>query len=115
MRGLQGLEDHRRPTGPRHCDRNPHFMTPANPPSESGLPLSPGQEIEGGASDWSMVIETLLRTLDERGIEASRAVVLVPYAQLMGVGRRAWSTRRPDGFAPRFESSRNWAASLQPF
>ncbi|MBA4212741.1 MAG: exonuclease [Polaromonas sp.] len=90
-------------------------MTPANPPSESGLPLSPGQEIEGGASDWSTVIETLLRTLDERGIEASRAVVLVPYAQLMDVGRRAWSNRRPDGFAPRFESSRNWAASLQPF
>ncbi len=62
-----------------------------------------------------MVIETLSRTLDERGIEASRAVVLVPYAQLMDVGRRAWSTRRPNGFAPRFESSRNWAASLQPF
>lgn len=90
-------------------------MTPANPPSESGLPASHGQEIEGGASDWSAVIETLLRTLVERGIEAGRAVVLVPYAQLMDVGRRAWSTRQPNGFAPRFESSRNWAASLQPF
>ncbi|AOF85252.1 PD-(D/E)XK nuclease superfamily protein [Hydrogenophaga sp. RAC07] len=90
-------------------------MTPANPPSESGLPASPGQEIEGGASGWSSLIATLSRMLAERGIEAGSAVVLVPYAQLMDVGRRAWSTHHPDGFAPRFESSRNWAASLQPF
>ncbi|WP_332747053.1 PD-(D/E)XK nuclease family protein [Hydrogenophaga sp.] len=90
-------------------------MTPANPPSESGLPALPGQEIEGGASDWSLLIETLSRALAERGLDAGSAVVLVPYAQLMDVGRRAWSTHHPDGFAPRFESSRNWAASLQPF
>lgn len=90
-------------------------MTPANPPSESGLPASSGQAIEGGVSDWSPLIKTLARTLDERGIESGSAVVLVPYAQLMDVGRRAWSTHHPDGFAPRFESSRNWAASLHPF
>jgi ATP-dependent helicase/nuclease subunit B len=90
-------------------------MTPANPPSESGLPASFGQEIEGGAGDWSSVFESLSQTLGERGIEAGSAVVLVPYAQLMDVGRRAWSLHHPDGFAPCFESSRNWAASLQPF
>ncbi|MDP2018859.1 PD-(D/E)XK nuclease family protein [Hydrogenophaga sp.] len=90
-------------------------MTPANPPAQSGLPASPGQEIEGGASDWSSLIETLSRALAERGVDAGSAVVLVPYAQLMDVGRRAWSNHQPDGFAPRFESSRNWAASLQPF
>lgn len=90
-------------------------MTSANSPSESGLPALPGQEIEGGAKDWSSLIEALSRALAERGVEAGGAVVLVPYAQLMDVGRQAWASRHPDGFAPRFESSRNWAASLQPF
>ncbi len=90
-------------------------MTPANPPAGSGVPASPKREIEGGTSDWSLLIETLSQTLAERGIEAGNALVLVPYAQLMDVGRRAWATHQPDGFAPRFESSRNWAASLQPF
>ncbi len=49
------------------------------------------------------------------GALAGRTVVLVPYAQLMDAGRRAWSQAHPSGFSPRFESSRNWAASLQPF
>lgn len=40
---------------------------------------------------------------------------MVPYAQLMDVGRRAWATSHPNGFSPRFESSRNWASTLQPF
>lgn len=90
-------------------------MTPANPPSESGLPALPQRETEGGTSDWSSLVETLSQALAQRGVSPGSAVVLVPYAQLMDVGRRAWSIRHPDGFAPRFESSRNWAASLQPF
>jgi ATP-dependent helicase/nuclease subunit B len=53
--------------------------------------------------------------MDERGVEASRTVVMVPYAQLMEAGRRAWAMAHPSGFAPRFESSRNWASTLQPF
>ena len=113
--GFKGLKVTTGPTGPGNCDRNPHFMTPANPPVESGLPAAPGQEIEGGGSDWSLLTDTLSRAFAERGIEPGDAVVLVPYAQLMDVGRRAWSSHQPDGFAPRFESSRNWAASLQPF
>ena len=90
-------------------------MTSAYPPSESGLRALPGQEIEGGASDWAPLIEALSQALAERGVQAGSAVVLVPYAQLMDVGRRAWASRHPDGFVPYFESSRNWAASLQPF
>ncbi|MBA4266276.1 MAG: hypothetical protein C0453_14445, partial [Comamonadaceae bacterium] len=42
-------------------------------------------------------------------------LVLVPYAQLMNEGRRAWGLKHPGGFPPRFESSRNLASSLQPF
>ena len=53
--------------------------------------------------------------LRARGVLVGRTLVLVPYAQLMDAGRRAWSRAHPSGFAPRFESSRNWANSLQPF
>ena len=49
------------------------------------------------------------------GAQLQRTVVLVPFAQLMGAGRRAWSQSHASGFAPRFESTRNWAHSLQPF
>lgn len=46
----------------------------------------------------------------ERGAHPSRTVVLVPYAQLMPVARRAWARLAPDGFSPRFETTMNWAA-----
>ncbi|MDM7942643.1 MAG: PD-(D/E)XK nuclease family protein [Hydrogenophaga sp.] len=90
-------------------------MTPAKPPAESGLADASVPETAAGASHWSTLIDTLSRDLAERGLEPGGVVFLVPYAQLMEVGRRAWSARHPDGFPPRFESSRNWAASLQPF
>jgi ATP-dependent helicase/nuclease subunit B len=50
-----------------------------------------------------------------RQTAAGRTVALVPYAQLMDAGRRAWAQAHPSGFSPRFETTRNWAASLQPF
>ncbi|OAD41880.1 hypothetical protein LPB72_11330 [Hydrogenophaga crassostreae] len=55
------------------------------------------------------------RWLDDHGVSPSRAVVLVPYAQLMEAARRAWAKAHPTGFAPRFESSKNWASNLSPF
>jgi ATP-dependent helicase/nuclease subunit B len=60
-------------------------------------------------------VQRIASAMEERGVEASRTVVMVPYAQLMDAGRRAWATAHPSGFAPRFESSRNWASTLQPF
>ena len=50
--------------------------------------------------------------LDGRGAHPARTVVLVPYAQLMPRAARAWARVAPDGFAPRFESTMNWARSL---
>ena len=44
-----------------------------------------------------------------------RTVVLVPYAQLMPWAQRFWAQQFPQGFAPRFETTRNWAAQLQGF
>ncbi|WP_427912479.1 PD-(D/E)XK nuclease family protein [Ramlibacter sp. MMS24-I3-19] len=39
-------------------------------------------------------------------------VVLLPYAQLMPLARREWARLYPQGFAPRFETSMNWASRL---
>lgn len=64
---------------------------------------------------WSALTEQIGQRLRSRSVDASRALVLVPYAQLMDAGRRAWAQAHPVGFSPRFESSRNWAATLQPF
>lgn len=52
------------------------------------------------------------RALAERAVHPAHAVVLVPYAQLMQVGRGFWMAAHPAGFAPRFETTMNWARSL---
>ncbi len=60
-------------------------------------------------------MQRLSHWLKEKGVSPTRTVVLVPYAQLMEAGRRAWVQLYPSGFSPRFESSRNWAGNLAPF
>lgn len=47
-----------------------------------------------------------------RGAHAARTVVLLPYAQLLPVAARFWVQVRPDGFAPRFETTQSWSRSL---
>ncbi len=79
-------------------------MTPAGP--------SPGHPV---AQAWPALAALIAALQAERGVPPGRTLVLVPYAQLMDAGRRAWATAFPSGFAPRFESTRNWAATLQPF
>ena len=49
------------------------------------------------------------------GAHPGRTVVLLPYAQLLRQAQLMWATRFPDGFAPRFETSMNWSASLSLF
>ena len=46
---------------------------------------------------------------------AARTVVLVPYAQLMGVASAQWVAQFGSGFVPRFETTKNWARSLGGF
>ena len=53
--------------------------------------------------------------LVQRGAHPARTVVLVPYAQLMPWAQRFWAQQFPQGFAPRFETTRNWAGQLQGF
>lgn len=39
----------------------------------------------------------------------SKVVVLVPFGQLLPLLGSQWALQRPDGFAPRFETTRSWA------
>lgn len=56
------------------------------------------------------LVARLAELMAQRGAHAARTVVLVPYAQLMPLARRAWARHAPDGFTPRFETTMNWAA-----
>ena len=66
---------------------------------------------------WAHLVARLDAHLRQAGVPAARAVVLVPYAQLMAAAREAWRAGpgRAGGFLPRFETTRNWAQSLRPF
>jgi ATP-dependent helicase/nuclease subunit B len=77
-------------------------------------PVSPNR-ISDVAQAWHRLIGEIDQELQARALSPDRLVVLVPYAQLMDAGRRAWAREHASGFSPRFESSRNWATSLQPF
>jgi ATP-dependent helicase/nuclease subunit B len=67
------------------------------------------------AAQWDALLERARALMRERGVTAQRCLFLVPYAQMMDAARRAWARHQASGFAPRFESSRNWAATLAPF
>ena len=54
-------------------------------------------------------MRTLRDALAARGTHPARTVVLLPYAQLMPVARQFWAALAPTGFAPRFETTMNWA------
>ena len=63
----------------------------------------------------SGLLETIALRMAAIGAHPGRTVVLLPYAQLLRQAQVMWATRFPDGFAPRFETSMNWSASLAPF
>ena len=64
---------------------------------------------------WGRALQTLAERCATRGIHPARALLLVPFAQLMPVAARAWMTGYPTGFMPRIETTRNWARQLQRF
>jgi len=66
-----------------------------------------------GGPCWAQVTAQLSALLHERGIHPARAVVLLPYAQLMREAKTAWAAAAGDThFVPRFETTMNWATSL---
>ncbi|MET0540512.1 MAG: PD-(D/E)XK nuclease family protein [Variovorax sp.] len=80
--------------------------------------MNPG---EGHPSDmlWCApgtgVVARIAQVLQARKVHPARCVVLVPYAQLMAVARTMWARSSSAGFVPRFETTRNWAASAGGF
>ncbi|MES2980301.1 MAG: PD-(D/E)XK nuclease family protein [Pseudomonadota bacterium] len=65
------------------------------------------------ALHWGQVATRIDAFLREYDAHPSDVVVLVPYAQLMTEARQAWAGGRTAGFLPRFETTSNWATSLQ--
>ena len=66
---------------------------------------------------WADAMAKLAELLHARQVHPARAVVLVPYAQLMQQARQAWATHvqksgQASAFVPRFETTMNWATSL---
>ena len=56
-------------------------------------------------------MQSLRALIERRGAHPARTVVLVPYAQLMPLAAKTWAAQVPAGFAPRFETTMNWAAA----
>src|SRR3989344_56333 len=64
---------------------------------------------------WQRALAQVAAHAQAHGAHLARTVVLVPYAQLMPWAQRHWALQFPQGFAPRFETTRNWARQLQVF
>ncbi len=64
---------------------------------------------------WAHLLDQLEQAMAARGAHPARTYVVLPFAQLMPVAAWHWAQRRPDGFAPHFETTRNWARRLRAF
>jgi ATP-dependent helicase/nuclease subunit B len=70
---------------------------------------------------WDLVMQHLQAQVAQRGVHPARVVVLLPYVQLIGVARSAWTraSARADAltgcFVPRFETTMNWSVALGAF
>ncbi|MDP3227308.1 MAG: PD-(D/E)XK nuclease family protein [Acidovorax sp.] len=67
------------------------------------------------AALWQRLLAQVEVHMQGLGAHPARTVVLVPYAQLMPWAQRYWALHHTDGFAPRFETTRNWARQLAAF
>ncbi|EER58332.1 conserved hypothetical protein, partial [Acidovorax delafieldii 2AN] len=67
------------------------------------------------AALWQGVLARVQAHMQALGAHPARTVVVVPYAQLMPWAQRYWALHQGDGFAPRFETTRNWARQLAAF
>ncbi|MEO8020251.1 PD-(D/E)XK nuclease family protein [Polaromonas sp.] len=62
---------------------------------------------------WQQAIGQLAAVVQARSVHPAEAVVLLPYAQLIQQGRRAWAVQAGETFfVPRFETTMNWASGL---
>lgn len=64
---------------------------------------------------WALWVSLIEDHLAQHRLSPERLLVLLPYIQLVEPARRAWAAGHPSGFAPRFETTRNWASGLAPW
>ena len=93
---------------------HPKGQFPVSPGSERTLPRDLPAAWCWFAPDTGL-LDAMAARIAALGAHPGRTVVLLPYAQLLRQAQLMWATRFPDGFAPRFETSMNWSASLAPF
>ncbi|HPZ55987.1 PD-(D/E)XK nuclease family protein [Ottowia sp.] len=72
----------------------------------------PPAPLDGVTRGWRDLLARVNAQLRALAAHPARSVVLLPYAQLMPLAARLWAAQCPDGFAPRFETTRNWAARV---
>ncbi len=63
---------------------------------------------------WAHWMGAVAQCMQQRQAHPARTVVLLPFAQLMPLARRHWAATAGSGFAPRFETTRNWASAHAP-
>jgi len=80
------------------------------PASDAGVGTQPARVRWLARPDGLMSF--IARQMERCQAHPARTVVLLPFAQLMPVAQRMWAEAFPDGFAPRFETTRNWSQSL---
>ena len=85
-------------------------------------PISATADAPSGSDNaqWPDVMAQLCSVLRDKQVHPSRAVVLVPFAQLMAEAKDAWAAfckqhGQPSAFVPRFETTLNWAGAVRGF
>jgi len=58
------------------------------------------------------LLHRLRQAMEGSHVHPGRCVVLLPFAQLRPLAQRLWQQSFPDGFSPRFETTRSWAGLL---
>ena len=62
---------------------------------------------------WTAALARVHFEMALRKVHPSRTIVLVPYAQLMNEGRKAWRLSYGEAsFTPRFETTQNWTTTI---
>ncbi len=59
-----------------------------------------------------LAISAVAARMAQRGAHPAKVVVLAPFGQLLQWLKQQWAQSQPDGFAPRFETTRTWAQAL---
>jgi ATP-dependent helicase/nuclease subunit B len=77
-----------------------------------------GVSAHPGEACWADVMAQLEALFSQHGVHPSKALVLVPYAQLMQQARDAWIAQAARQgaaavFVPRFETTMNWASAAE--